>query len=244
MLDFVDPRQPGDVLWPAKYPLAELTRRRAGMGEYDWSALYQQQPAPSGGGLFKETWFAGRFLDVAPALMRVARGWDTAGTEADGDWTVGCKTGEEFVQDPTTGVISSTGRFIVLDVVRKQLGPDGVDKLINATANLDGKLCAQREEKEGGSAGGAVTAARLKMLKGFDYAEVLTTGSKITRSKPFRAQCEGGNVWLLRAPWNDAYVKELCAFPTGKHDDQVDASSCSFNCVLLEPEPEPDFASW
>lgn len=250
---FTDPRQKGEALWPAKYPLAELARRRAGMGEYDWASLYQGQPAPSGGGLFKEEWFSDRFLDVAPAIMRVARGWDTAGTEQAGDWTVGVKIGEEFLKNEYTSEISSTGRFIVLDVKRAQLGPDGVDKLIKVTAELDGIACAQREEKEGGSAGGAVVAARLKMLRGFDYKEVVVSGSKVTRSKPFRAQCEGGNVYILRDKglgganghgWNRDYITELCGFPTAVHDDQVDGSSCSFNAVLLEPVPQEEWVSW
>lgn len=232
-----DPRVQGsgDALWPEKYPLAELKKRRIGLGEYDWSSLYQVTPTPAGGGLFKEEWFAGRILDSAPALMRQARGWDTAGTEQGGDWTVGAKIGEEFVRD-VHGALLSTGRFVVLDVQRKQLGPDGVDKLIRLTADLDGAI-AQREEKEGGSAGLAVIAARTKALAGKDYAGVTVTGSKVTRSKPFRAQCEAGNVYLLRGPWNADYIKELCSFPTGKHDDQVDASSCGFNAVLLEPAP-------
>jgi predicted phage terminase large subunit-like protein len=244
----VDPRAPGDALWPSKYPLPELRRRRAGMGEYDWSALYQQHPAPSGGGLFKETWFAGKILDAAPALMRIVRGWDTASKEDGGDWTVGVKMGEEFVPRPDTetGRVSnvSTGRFIVLDVARDQLGPAGVDDLIKLTADLDGRKIAQREEKEGGSAGAAVIAARLKTLKGHDYAGVLVSGSKITRSKPFRAQCEGGNVYLLRGPWNRDYITELCGFPTANHDDQVDGSSCAFNAVLMEPVPEEEFVTW
>lgn len=238
-----DPRKSGsnDPLWPDKYPIEELARRRAGMGEYDWAALYQQVPAPSGGGLFKEEWFAGKIVDAAPTLMRKARGWDTAGTENDGDWTCGVKIGEEFiVSDPKTGETASTGRFFVLDVQRKQFGPDSVDKLMRLITELDGHDCAQREEKEGGSAGGAVTAARLKTLKGYDYREVIISGSKVTRSKPFRAQCEGGNVYLLRADWNVAYIKELCGFPTALHDDQVDGSSCAFNAVLLEEPPMAD----
>ena len=231
-----DPREPGEALWPAKYPLQELTRRRAMLGAYDWAALYQQQPAPSGGGLFKEEWFADRVLDVRPSLMRRARGWDTAGTENDGDWTVGVEIGEEFTRDNATGRAEATGRFVVLDVKRKQLGPDGVDKLMVATAQTDGQ-CAQREEKEGGSAGAAVINARAKRMKGIDYAGVQISGSKVTRAKPFRAQCEAGNVWLLRGDWNAEYVKELCGFPTALHDDQVDGSSCAFNAVLLEPAP-------
>jgi len=218
-------RRVGEALWPSKYPLVELKRRRATGGEYDWASLYQQRPAPSGGGLFKEEWFAGRFVDVAPAVARRARGWDTAGTEGAGDWTVGVRIAE------------ADGLFYVEDVQRQQLGPAGVDGLMRTTAELDGKNVAQREEKEGGSAGGAVVAARAKTLVGFDYNFVQITGSKVTRSKPFRAQCEAGNVRIVRGAWNADYIKELCAFPTAKHDDQVDGSSCAFNAVLLEPEP-------
>lgn len=231
-----DPREVGEALWPAKYPLAELNARRASSGAYDWASIYQQRPAPSGGGLFKEEWFADRVLEVEPALMRVARGWDTGGTEGGGDYTCGVKVGEEFVRN-ALGEIHSTGRFIVLDVRRKQLGPDGVDKLIRMTADLDGQSCAVREEKEGGSAGVAVIAARTKSLAGKNYEGVSVTGSKVTRSKPFRAQCEAGNVYLLRGAWNREYINELCAFPTGAHDDQVDGSSCAFNAVLLEEPP-------
>lgn len=240
----LDPRRPGEALWPEKYPLAELRRRRAGMGEYDWAALYQQQPAPSGGGLFKEEWFAGKVLDAAPALMRVARGWDTAGTENDGDWTCGVKMGEEFAKNNATGEVASTGRFVVLDVARKRLGPAGVDGLIRTTAEIDGPAVVQREEKEGGSAGVAVVTARAKTLKGYDYKGVQISGSKVTRSKPFRAQCEAGNVYLLRGRWNAEYVKELCGFPTADHDDQVDGSSCAFNAVLMEPAPQEEFVAW
>jgi predicted phage terminase large subunit-like protein len=243
-MSFVDPRQPGEALWPSKYPLEELRRRRASMGAYDWSALFQQRPAPAGGGLFRAEWFADRFLDVAPAIMRVARGWDTAGTEGAGDWTVGVKIGEEFLKNPHSLQLESTGRYVVLDVQRQQLGPDGVDKLIKVTAQLDGVACAQREEREGGSAGLAVIAARTKTLREFDYKGVPTTGSKITRSKMFRGQAEAGNVYLIRASWNKAYIDELTGFPTATHDDQVDASSCAYNAVLLEPTPEEEFVSW
>jgi phage terminase large subunit-like protein len=37
-----------------------------------------------------------------------------------------------------------------------------------------------------------------------------------------------GNVRLVGGAWNSAYLDELCAFPEGPHDDQVDASSGAF----------------
>lgn len=229
-------RKKGEALWPSKYPLKELRQRRAGLGEYDWSALYQQRPAPSGGGLFKEEWFAGNFVDAAPVVARRARGWDTASTEGEGDYTVGVKIAE------------SGGIFYIEDVVRGQWTPGVAEKKMRVTAELDGKKVAIREEKEGGSAGATVIDARTKVFVGYNYEGVSITGSKVTRSKPFRVQCEAGNVRIVRdrgcggadgRGWNAEYVRELCGFPTAKHDDQVDGSSCAFNAVLLEP-PEFD----
>jgi phage terminase large subunit-like protein len=36
------------------------------------------------------------------------------------------------------------------------------------------------------------------------------------------------------AVWNGVYLDELCSFPTGTHDDQVDASSGAFNQLADE----------
>lgn len=217
-------RAVGEALWPAKYPLEELARRRAGMGEYDWSALYQQHPVPSGGGLFREEWFAGKFVDAAPVVARRARGWDTASTEGGGDYTCGVKIAE------------AGGVFYVEDVVRGQWSPANAEARMRTAIELDGKDVAQREEKEGGSAGATVIGARTKTFAGVNYEGVAVSGSKVTRSKPFRVQCEAGNVRVVRGEWNKKYLDELCGFPTAKHDDQVDGSSCAFNAVLLEPE--------
>jgi predicted phage terminase large subunit-like protein len=180
--------------------------------------------------LFKREWF--QFVDAAPKVARRARGWDTAATEGGGDFTAGVRICEHKDQ------------FFVEDVVCDQLSPAGVEALMKHTAHADGVACGQREEKEGGASGKMVVAARLKLLKGYDYKGVEISGDKVTRSKPFRAQVEGGNVFLVRGPWNEAYIRELCDFPTGKHDDRVDASSCAFNAVLLEPEPQEEYFTW
>jgi predicted phage terminase large subunit-like protein len=38
-----DPRQPGEALWPDRYPLSYLKKVRAN-SEYDWQSVYQQNP--------------------------------------------------------------------------------------------------------------------------------------------------------------------------------------------------------
>jgi predicted phage terminase large subunit-like protein len=48
---------------------------------------------------------------------------------------------------------------------------------------------------------------------------------------PFAAACEAGLVDIERGEWNREFLDELCGFPTGKHDDQVDAASDAFNLL-------------
>jgi predicted phage terminase large subunit-like protein len=220
-----DPRtEPGELLWPDLFTEEKVRKLEIDLGPFSAAGQLQQNPVPEGGGLFKRAWF--KMLDVLPVdrRLRFVRGWDTAGSEDAGDWTVGVKMAE------------IDGMYIVCDVVRDRLGPAGVDSLIKNTADMDGRnRVMQREEKEGGSAGLAVINARAKTLKGHDYSGVTVTGDTVTRAKPFRSQVEAGNVYLLRGEWNEAYLSELSFFPVGDHDDQVDASSCAFNALVAEP---------
>jgi len=225
-------RTPGELLFPALIPEAKVAKLEGDLLAYGTAGQLQQRPAPEGGGKFKRAWF--KIVDAAPAtLRRIARGWDTAATEGAGDYTVGVKMAEY-----------EAGKFIVLDVVRDQLTPAGVDALMLNTTRMDGVRVSQREEREGGASGKTVIDARAKALKGFDYAGVPVSKSKIARSKPFRSQCEAGNVCLLLAGWNEKYLDELANFPTGDHDDQVDGSSASFNALLLEEPELPGKLTW
>ena len=229
-----DPRdhrtEPGELLWPALIPREKVEQLKIALGPYGAAGQLGQQPSPEGGGLFKRSYFT--VVDTAPIEARRCRGWDTAGTENDGDYTVGVKMS-----------ITKEGIIYIEDVVRGQFAPDDVELTILNTAKLDGRKTMQREEKEGGSAGKGVTAARAKLLKGYDYEGINVGADKITRAKPFRAQCAAGNVRMVRGEWNEPYLQELEHFPVGKHDDQVDGSSCAYNQLVIE-EPKKTSATW
>jgi hypothetical protein len=67
------------------------------------------------------------------------------------------------------------------------------------------------------------------LLDGYDVQATPETGDKETRAKPFSAQCEVGNVKIVRGAWNDLYLNQLTAFPMpSAHDDAVDASSGAY----------------
>ncbi len=48
------------------------------------------------------------------------------------------------------------------------------------------------------------------------------------RAEPVAAQAHNGNLYIKKAAWNDTFMEELCMFPGGPHDDQVDALSGAF----------------
>jgi len=208
-------REPGDALWPARFPEAELAAKRIALGSYWWSAMYQQRPVPREGGTFKAEWF--KYVDGAPVTTQRVRFWDRAATADGGDYTVGV----------LMGAIEG-GKYVVLDVHRGQWSSGDCEKEILATAVSDGHDTAQRMEQEPGAAGKDVIASYSRLLAGYNFRGEPSRGTKEFRADPLAAQCEAGNVQLARGAWNDEFVEELCAFPRGHHDDQVDAVSGAF----------------
>ena len=223
----VHPRDPrrtaGELLWPKLFPEPAVKQLELDLDPYGAASQLQQRPSPEGGGLFKRAWF--KIVDELPKVAApMCRGWDTAGTAGGGDWTVGVK-----IMGPVNGI------WYVCDVARGQWSPAEVDRIMLQTAQVDGIHVRQREEKEPGSSGKAVIDARSRSLARFDYAGVQISGDKVTRARPFRAQCEAGNVCLLRGAWNEAYLRELEHFPVGENDDQADGSSCAYNELAAGP---------
>jgi hypothetical protein len=69
--------------------------------------------------------------------------------------------------------------------------------------------------------------------------EKLPGEAKIVRAMPLAAQVEAGNVRVVRGPWNNDYIEELCAFPQWAFADQVDASSGAFNKLAQSEMLDP-----
>lgn len=200
--------------------LAGLDRvTRAQLLEGDWLIR------PAAGAYYRRGWF--RFLDAKPAnaTLRVRR-WDLASTENGGDWTVGVRMS-----------MLSDRSFVVEDVIRARLRPGGVEALVLATAELDGRNVHVALAQDPGQAGKAQVEQYVRKLAGYVVRAKPETGDKTTRQAPFSAQCEAGNVALVRGPWNEPYLQTLEAFGDPKvHDDDVDASAGAFG-YLVEKLP-------
>jgi phage terminase large subunit-like protein len=73
-------------------------------------------------------------------------------------------------------------------------------------------------------------------LDGYAFRAERATGSKESRAQLVAARAEAGDIVVCRAPWNDAFLDEVVAFPEGRHDDQVDALSAALGYLAKKKE--------
>jgi len=175
------------------------------------------------GSKFKREWF--EIVDDYPKDAKKVRYWDLAATEPkpgkDPDWTAGCL------------MTMKDGIFYIIDMKHVRATPQGVEKLIKQTAELDGRETTIYIEQEPGSSGvNLIDYYRRHILLGYTFYGDKVTGSKEVRANPLSAAAEAGNVKLVRGPWISEFLDELITFPFGAHDDQVDAVSGAFVEVI------------
>lgn len=220
----LDPRQPGEALWPDRFGLEWLERARRQLGPRPFGALYQQNPTPKEGGLFQEDWF--KIQEAPPArgrLTHFVRIWDK-GYASEGDPSAG-----------TLMARSDDGFFYILDISEVQLTPRQRNQHILNTAHLDreqyGHVPIGLEQPPG--AGVETTDTLIRLLAGFPVSVVLPRGAKEERAEPLSDQVEAGNVILIAGPWTRKFISQACQFPGGEHDDMVDSASHAFNYLAL-----------
>lgn len=176
-------------------------------------------------GLFFKRTQLGEILEKVPNdVVRWVRCWDLAATEKteDGDpaYTAGVLIGKR-----------RNGRYVIADVINRQMSASDVRKTIKLTAQADRatyKRVRVRLPKDPGQAGKEQAESYIKFLAGFDVKTVAETGSKEARAEPMAAQWQAGNFDIVCGPWNEEYLLQLENFPDGKFKDMVDASANGF----------------
>lgn len=208
--DPTDPRKQGQALWPAKYNEQTLATMKTTVGTYEWSALYEQQPTPSSGGIIKREWF--NDYKVLPSRFdEVIQSWDMTFKDAkESDYVVGQVWGrlgaDKYLLDQVRGQFDFPQTIRVLKSLSAKW-PNARAKLIEDKAN-----------------GPAVISTLKGQISGLIPVE--PQGSKEARAYAVSPQIEAGNVYLPEdKPWVHDFIEEWVAFPNGLHDDQVDTST-------------------
>lgn len=211
----------------------EIEAARDTLSSRTFSQEYEAQFVSMEGLLFKRQWF--EIVGAAPANAARIRYWDKAsGLSDQADYTAGVLIARDGL-----------GQFYIEDVIRGRWSSHERDQVMRQTAERDGRGVPIWIEQVFGLGQEAAQAA-VRALAGYNVHTERATRTKVERADPFAAQAEAGNVKIVRAPWNAAYLDELCTFPDGAHDDQVDASSGAFHKLAFssvtvhKPKPAPN----
>lgn len=208
-------RAPGD---PLLSPLLDETRDgaltrwaevRQAVGEYAWAGLYQQQPSPASGAIFKrDHWVLYEEAPPEHEYDRLLTSWDCAfkGND-DSDYVVGQLWGSR-----------GADRYLI-DQVRGQWT---FTETLNQMRTFCGRHNATEHIVEDKANGTAILDVLRREISGM--VAVSPKDAKEVRARAITPQVEAGNVHLpARAHFTQELLAELTAFPGGKHDDAVDA---------------------
>lgn len=210
----------GKALWPEQYSEETLAKIRLAIGQRDWSALYQQKPAPDEGNFFKREWF--QYYDTVPELVHVYGASDYAVTDGAGDFTV-----------HLTAAADAQGNVYISDLWRGQKTPDvWIESVLDMMAKHEPLGWAEENGQIIKSIGPFLE--RRAAERGIYCArqQFASTHDKATRARSFQARMASGKVFLPRkASWLADFEHELLSFPAGKNDDMVDAASLLFRML-------------
>ena len=218
-------RAPGEALWPERWPLWRLDRKRRAKGPWVWAALYQQRPSPAEGGFFRSEWLkyyqrSGDLIRYRHAATGDARAIRLASLTkfVTVDLAASLREAADYTVVATFGV-SPDGTLFVLNVERAKVEGPGMIPLIEAQLDRWGASTAWIE-----SAGFQLHLIQTARRRGLAVRELKADSNKLARALPATAEFEAGALLLpAQADWLDDFIAELLAFPGGAHDDQVDA---------------------
>ena len=207
-----DPLLPSGALCPELRTLEFLHEQKSLSSDYWWAALYQQNPQPMGGNVFKHDGL--RFYSPKDLLQRfdkVINSWDCTFKDTDGtDFVVGQAWGKLGANSYLLHQIRARMSFseTVKRVIElRDLWPQTTEILIEDKANGPAVIDVLRAQVPG-------------------ILAVEPDGSKLARAHAITWVWEAGNVWIPQEQiisWVRGFITEITMFPAAAHDDQVDA---------------------
>ena len=230
-LNWQDPRkQDGELLSPERIPVEEVSKLKKELGEYNYSAQYQQEPVPPDGGIIKDKYF--RYWSIPRDYEMVWQSWDLAmNNESTNDYTVGTIWGK-----------IGCDRYL-LDMFRGQWDiNEQAREIVRANRRFPQTRTTLIENKANGHAVVKLLKDPVQIQKIHHYAVPGLTlvdpkklgGDKANRLLMCSPEFSAGSVYFpseQQHPWVSEIKKELCGFPKYKHDDIVDSISQSLNWV-------------
>lgn len=175
------------------------------------------------GTIFQRHWF--NLVDFAPDT-RYVRFWDLAASvRTAADYSVGAKVGFH------------EGKLYLTDLIRGRWEWPDARKVIIQTAQTDGPSVHIGIEKTAFQLAAVQDLRREEALLGHIIRGIAPDKDKLARAMPWASRAQQGLVNLVDGSYVKAFLDEVCDFPQGSHDDQVDAVSGAVEMLTKKVDP-------
>lgn len=224
-----DPRKVGEALWEDKHSLLRLKEAEQ-RSPRTFASLYQQRPTIDGGNTIKKDWF-----------KRIsASEFNRMHTEEPMHFFLDTAYTDKTNNDPT-GIITTckigTDLFIC-DALKVNMKFPELVRFIPKYVKTNGytRRSTIRIEPK---ANGLSVIDQLKDITGLNVTKTPSpTESKETRLNAASPTIECGKVVLVDGSWNEAYIDEVCGFPSKPHDEYVDVTCYAIDYLIDNDETD------
>jgi len=211
--------QDGVLAWSERFSFADLLELEKAKGSYAFSAQYQMLPVPRGGGIIKDIWWQLWSDEMFPEYGTCVASLDTAfklGQQNDySALTVWAAFAHPDTGKPKLMLRDAwRGRVNLMDLVRqliKTCRAHKVDVLLIEDAGRGGDV---RDE-----------IYRLLGQRDIRCQLIPSTRDKVARLNDCQPIFENEVVYAPDKDWAEGVIREVSAFPFGRHDDWVDTVS-------------------
>jgi predicted phage terminase large subunit-like protein len=209
----------GEPLWPEFWSIDELQKLKIELPISKWAAQYQQDPTSEEGALIKRDWWNIWEGDKAPSCSAVIVAMDTAFSKTERSDYSACVCFGVF--DHPNSVGKPIPNLILLDAWKDKLEFPEL-KATTVQYYKDWQPDMFIVEKK---ASGAPLIAELRNagIPVQEFTPTRATGDKIVRVNSITDIFASGVVWAPDEQFAIDVVEECAAFPSGDHDDFVDA---------------------
>jgi len=229
----------GNPLWPQFWSIEELSALREELPNAKWQAQYQQNPVGNESAIVKRDWWKWWEKDSPPMCDYILQSWDTAFEKTQrADYSAGTTWGIFNCEED-----NFAPNIILLNTYKKRVEFPELKRDVLREYN-DYEPDSLIVEKK---ASGAPLIYDLRAM-GIPVQEYTPSKGqdKIARLNSVSDIIASGKVWVPRTRWAEELVDEIAAFPSGEHDDLVDATTLALMRFrqggflrLPSDEPEP-----
>ena len=232
----------GNPLWPEFWNKEELEALREELPNSKWQAQYQQNPIGNESAIVKRDWWKWWEKDDPPVCDYVLQSWDTAFEKNNrADYSAGTTWGIFNCEED-----NFAPNIILLNTYKKRVEFPELKRDVLREYNEYEPDSLIVEKK----ASGAPLIYDLRAM-GIPVQEY-TPGKgqdKIARLNSVSDIIASGKVWVPQTRWAEELVDEVAAFPSGEHDDLVDATTLALmrfrqGGFLRLPSDEPEDIKW